>query len=710
MYFLLLVLLGSCASTAKKSPAPRIALEPALQAPRPYTGLQIGAQFSHFNPPLSHNTRSAIRVENVMPHSPAWKVGIVPGDLILEEKSPQDFLNKMNNSPIGTEFKIKILSGVTLKSVKIKSIERSTGNGLRYAHSPQLWRVPTQNTYLEKKIGPLRDKDLDKKFKELSSYGDKIRPDGIRFLQENPLALFEASQELLQRLGKCSDSAHCLESLAFLKTSKYSHIKLRGKSAASHLEYITKVLRLTEQLNDRAFAKLSSSEKKFLENNIDEISNRFMETIYVHEDTFVGRKNRFYDFSQIINKVSIQDLQRSLLFLTSHFNEAYFKRLAKDLSKNRLPLVKKTSNGLIVIAGKENNDHTKYSRERVALLIDLGGDDIYRDNSGILVDLNGNDRYEASLSWILGAARMQTSLFMDLEGDDTYECGVHCLGSSFLGAVFFADLKGNDTYSSQVYSQGTSFSGVSLFLDAQGNDKYRSFGFSQGVGIAGGYGFMLDKDGNDVYQSLGIRPSAYGDAGQFESWSQGVGLGLRFFISGGIGVLYDKRGNDIFEAGTFSQGGGYANGWGALINDGTENDIYKGMRYTQGFTAHSAIGTFIDVGGDDQYHSLSVVGEGMAWDLSATLFEDKSGKDRYQTGAHCLGAASHSSYAFFFDHKGLDTYVGVELPAAQAIPNDYHGGKSLGYFLDSGGEEDIYEVFKNNSCQKRVGDHILCDE
>ncbi len=710
MYLFLLLLLGACASSSKQN-APTTAQTPTQAPQRAYTGIQLPAQITRFNPPLSHDTREGIRVENVILGSPAWEAGLRPGDIILNEKSPQDLIRRMYNEVPGTFFTLKVLSGVTLKEIKFNSVERDVAQGLKkYLQTASLWRIPTQNTYLEKKLNTIKDPALEKKFKNLASKGDNNRPLPVRFLQENPLSIYETSQKLLELLRKCPASAHCLETLDLFSKQKNSRIKIGGTSAQAHIAYMRAVLDQTARLHARAFAKLTRAEKAYLEENIDEISNRFMETTYLHEDVFMGRKIRYYEFSQILDKVSIKDLSLSLSFLTEHFNPAYFKKLDKDLKKTRFPIKANTAHGMIVIAGRSDDDHTTLSNSKTALLVDLGGNDLYRDNTGIIVDLKGNDRYEASRSWTLGAARMQTSMFLDLEGDDIYECGVHCLGSSFLGGVYFEDLKGNDTYSSQVYSQGSSFAGISLFLDAEGNDKYRSYGMSQAVGIAGGYGILIDQTGNDVYQSLGIRPSSYGDAGQYESWSQGVGIGLRYFSSGGVGILYDKAGSDLFEAGTFSQGGGYSFGWGALINDGLENDSYKGMRYTQGFAAHSAAGTFIDVGGNDQYHSLSVVGEGMAWDLSVSLFEDKEGNDRYQTGAHCLGAASQSSYAFFLDHKGVDTYVGKELPATQAIPNDYHGGKSIGYFLDSGSNEDKYEIFKNNSCQKREGDHFICDE
>ncbi|MEZ4814995.1 MAG: hypothetical protein R3A80_07300 [Bdellovibrionota bacterium] len=708
MYLFLILFLSACATRPQSSPVNTASVVNKPAAAN--TGLQLSAQLTHFETPIEGVT-DGIRVENALPESPSGIAGIKPGDYIIGERSPQAVLDKIKLLEVGSALKLKILSGVTLKDVVIKIGKRSLNQGnFQYSSAPNLWKVPTQSTYLEKKVSALADKDLQEKFTEISSKGDQLRPLALRFIQENPLAIHESAQSLLKRFQACKKDMSCLRELSLFKTAPLKKLKLKGHSAEAHLRYITQVLKEAHKIHALAFKKLKISEKNYLEENIDELSNRFVESVYLHDDIFAGRKNRFYELTQILDKVEVAKFYQSLFFLAQHFDESYFARLKKDYLKKHFPFKNKSSEGLIVFAGSEDNDHSALAKEKTAMIVDVGGDDLYRDNTGIIVDMGGNDRYESSLPWTLGGAKMGTSLFYDFEGNDTYNCSLHCLGASFLGASIFSDLKGDDTYIAQAYSQGSSFAGVSLFIDGEGNDKYQSLGLSQGVGIAGGYGILVDFDGNDSYKSLGMRPSGYGDVGQYESWSQGVGIGLRFFNSGGVGFIYDKKGKDSFEAGTFSQGGGYAFGLGGLFNDGVDDDIYKGMRYTQGFSAHSAVGIFIEAGGNDRYESISVVGEGMAWDLSLTLFEDKSGNDTYQTGAHCLGVASHNSYAFFLDHNGMDTYKGAELPPSQSIGNEYHGGQSLGYFLDSGGQNDHYEKFKNNSCIKRVGLQLICDE
>ena len=50
--------------------------------------------------------------------------------------------------------------------------------------------------------------------------------------------------------------------------------------------------------------------------------------------------------------------------------------------------------------------------------------------------------------------------------------------------------------------------------------------------------------------------------------------------------------------------------------------------------------------------------------------------------------------AFFIDDAGIDQYFGVQ---AQAGSNDYHGGASLSFFIDGGGDHDNYSSGLNNS-------------
>ncbi len=146
------------------------------------------------------------------------------------------------------------------------------------------------------------------------------------------------------------------------------------------------------------------------------------------------------------------------------------------------------------------------------------------------------------------------------------------------------------------------------------------------------------------------------------------------------------------EAGNFSQGGGYYYGFGILDARGDDSDEYVGSRYDQGFSAHQAVGVFREEGGDDRYSTRNGVAQGLAWDECVTVFIDEAGNDSYSGGRFFSQAASaHNSACFFVDLGGRDVYDYGPGPG-RAGGNDYHGGTSLSFFLDAGGERDEFRT------------------
>jgi hypothetical protein len=134
---------------------------------------------------------------------------------------------------------------------------------------------------------------------------------------------------------------------------------------------------------------------------------------------------------------------------------------------------------------------------------------------------------------------------------------------------------------------------------------------------------------------------------------------------------------------------------GIIRNFGAGDDTYTASRYGQGSSAHSAAGILIDDGGNDQYAGYKIALQGAAWDLGMAAFVDKKGNDTYHgSNGFSQAASSHNGMAFFIDDAGIDQYFGVQ---AQAENNDYHGGVSLSFFIDGGGDQDIYSSGLNNS-------------
>lgn len=346
--------------------------------------------------------------------------------------------------------------------------------------------------------------------------------------------------------------------------------------------------------------------------------------------------------------------------------------------------------GPIVIAGTGRHWH----RKPAAVLIDLGGDDFYTQPASgeihIVIDLGGDDAYEASFDHAHGAAMLGVSLLADAAGNDRYLAQRWGLGAAACGVAVLIDQAGDDVYRGGDYTMGAAFQGVGLLIDQAGHDRYEAPRYSQGLGMPGGFGALIDAgDGADRYFCKGRDQTGYGDAGIFDGWGQGVGVGFRGLASGGLGLLRDGGGDDVYEAGNFSQGGGYYFGWGALV-DGGGDDLYIGSRYAQGFAAHQAVGTFLDVSGNDRYTTRQGVAQGCSWDETVVWFVDRAGDDTYEGGGFfSQGAAAHNGFCVFADLAGRDRYL-YGPGQAQAASNDYHGGTSFALFLDVGGAEDAY--------------------
>lgn len=150
-----------------------------------------------------------------------------------------------------------------------------------------------------------------------------------------------------------------------------------------------------------------------------------------------------------------------------------------------------------------------------AVLVDLGGDDVYANAAGgadratnglavsVAVDLGGNDKYETSVPAASGAKAVQ--------------------GAGLAGLGMLVDAGGNDTYSAistragaPAQGQGFGSLGFGMLADLGGQDSYRLASLGPAVGFAPAAGqsyavlggaVLLDGGGNDAY-ALEALPTA----------------------------------------------------------------------------------------------------------------------------------------------------------------------------------------------------------
>ena len=201
------------------------------------------------------------------------------------------------------------------------------------------------------------------------------------------------------------------------------------------------------------------------------------------------------------------------------------------------------NDGLIVILGA---DATHVTRDVLpfapALLLDLGGDDVYEAplagldlagptlrtpvdaamlRSSVAIDLGGNDRYRAVEPFTLGAARGRPGapalgLLVDAAGSDVYDGGELALAHGVDAVGMTIDLLGADRYQSsgplgRARTTDVASFATGLLVDVSGNDTYRGSGFSalhDASPASATFAGLADLGGDDRYNGTCPAPPA----------------------------------------------------------------------------------------------------------------------------------------------------------------------------------------------------------
>ena len=357
--------------------------------------------------------------------------------------------------------------------------------------------------------------------------------------------------------------------------------------------------------------------------------------------------------------------------------QGWIAKTKADPSTQRFDLV--TPVGRIIVSGSGNDSHQEPD---VLLLVDLGGDDLYRGSTGatgspmqpvsLAVDLSGNDRYvaEDERTPAQGSGLFGTGVLIDVAGDDLYEARGSSQGYGLFGTGLLADLAGNDRYVLEVEGQGAAEFGVGILMDLAGDDGYNLVSGGQGFGgVGNGIGTLVDLEGDDRYfaepdSSKAYRPDSHSQLKVNYSYAQGAGAGRRGDLmdghswAGGVGTLIDLGGNDEYVSGNWSLGSGYWYGIG-WIYDASGNDRYSASVFSIAAGAHFCIGALLDESGNDRYEGYGDSHTGIAFghDFTLAYFYDGAGNDTYRYGADGFGYAINMSEALFVDAGGDDTYV-----------------------------------------------------
>jgi len=327
-----------------------------------------------------------------------------------------------------------------------------------------------------------------------------------------------------------------------------------------------------------------------------------------------------------------------------------------------------------------------------ALMLDLGGSDVYRGRfgagagyAGAMIDCSGDDFYELT-DLSLGAAVLGIGIAIEGSGNDVVRSKSLCLGAGLAGVGIYADLDGYDTYRSVALAQGYGQFGIGLMWDKSGKDSYDASLFGQGAARTQGIGWLVDGAGIDSYRIGGLVPNAPLFIGVNYSYGQGFGSGYREDtggVSGGVGLLTDLGGDDSYVAETYAQGASY---WFSLgtIYDQSGNDTYSAYHYAQSSAMHCTAAYLFDLAGDDGYVAKVGASHAIGHDYGVAFLLDRSGSDSYAGRDSRPGIGNANGLGIFIDSDGLDRYFGPP-----GVGNAGRGSGSLGVFADLGGE-DLY--------------------
>lgn len=576
---------------------------------------------------------------------------------------------------------------------------------------------------------------VEARFKHISLLQGLTEPwSGASSLERQALLLAELAEAGRENLPAVID---ILEAGMDRTAEFFNPLPFPPAGLEKSVAFMIDVLDQAHQLREKALRNLSDEEQRFLFFHARSLAERFLPQHVptggsmppqVPEDAhFVELLTEKMDYAAMIAAAQVLARlgdDRWLRQVWDEFQKQPPVRGNPSGVTGDVLFAQDTPYGTIVIGGPGRNVYEL--GKGISLVIDLGGDDLYRGSiasaaspeqgHSVVIDLAGHDRYEAAPLG-LATGRLGVGLLIDLAGDDVYRMEPGSGGTGFAGLGILSDGKGNDLYTGHRFTQGSAIGGLGLLLDHGGNDRYTSHGYAVGFGGPAGLGAVIDVKGDDVYECGGKYPSAYneeehpgsrpGDPDfQYDCFGLGTGSGSRiltkrpdlqrFNLAGGWGLLLDLEGDDKYTSANFSQGMGYFFGVGMKLDlDG--DDEHTAARYGHGASAHHGLGLFLDAHGEDRYGSSGpYYNGGVAWDSGVSLavdagtgsdvydfqsttglaradyggwavFVDEGGDDRYAAG-NGLGQAANRSLAGFFDLSGKDQYV---LPYdADTLPKD----------------------------------------
>jgi hypothetical protein len=474
--------------------------------------------------------------------------------------------------------------------------------------------------------------------------------------------------------------------------------------AADALKQLAAAVKMSNELCNKAFAGLTADERKRLAELVPQHFLPVRNGRQVFSCFTSGNLDEAAELWALARKVDFAPLRDAGAGFSFYLDEALKILAPIDASEfPSAPIVCdfKTSFGRIIVGGTGTAEYS----EDAAIILDLGGDDVYKNNAGcgklgasVVVDLAGNDLYNSG-DYSQGCAVCGIGALVDMGGNDKYICGNYGQASALLGFAFLVDASGNDSYTGGLGCQSFAIYGYAVLNERGGSDTYKITCLGQGCGGILGVALHIEEGGDDSYTSGGT----YGfyektDAGG----AQGSGTGIRMFpltaqytFYGGIGFLSEWSGNDFYNGANISQGSSYLLSLGMLV-DSAGNDAHYGGHYIDGAGCHLSAGVMIERGGDDYYQCIGH-GIGVSLDRSGGVLLEMGGNDTY-AGHEGVGyAVKPNGIAVFAEIAGDDNYSITNSSNGYARSPYDPDTPSTGFFFDFSGRDAYANPLCNNN-------------
>ena len=370
------------------------------------------------------------------------------------------------------------------------------------------------------------------------------------------------------------------------------------------------------------------------------------------------------------------------------------------------PLLLSSSIGPIIIGTLADDIYA----EPAAVIIDPGGNDVYRDPCGVanglltnpislLIDVQGDDVYASTNLLGCASALWGISLLYDQQGNDCYRATGSGQGAGLFGLALQLDTAGDDLYSARSLGQAAAHAGIGILVDDAGNDAYSINTCGQAFSSVFGTAILLDRAGNDTYTAGRTEQDFERHWQQYVSLAQGVSLGMRPFAGGGLAILADGGGNDWYAADVYGQGVSYWYGLAFLL-DRSGHDRYQLHEYGQGAGIHLSAALLADYAGNDHYTGVSLA-QGAAHDYAVGMLFDLAGDDVFTASRQSQGIGMNNGFGLLMDQAGRDLYFAAT-NTCQGIGqmSDLRETVSLSMLLD-GADQDVY------SCGVTNGSYML---